>query len=202
MPIFQDASFLQLLVWIVGGLFLLSLGRIVSLSRANRQTMKDQARMENLVIAQQADLLSVHHDAGSWRAKTQRQFDAIRADLGARLEQAERGNAHAQKLADASQEKALITAMARIHELETKLAEAKKTPAWAPAAPISPPLPAIETLHLESLQAELASATADAAAQRHQNGELQRALLLARRKQPSARRNGARMPRHGIGERG
>ena len=39
------------------------------------------------------------------------------------MEQAERGNAHAQKLADASQEKALITAMARIHELETKLAE-------------------------------------------------------------------------------
>lgn len=199
MPIFQDASFLQLLLWISGGLFLLSLGRMFFLGRENRQIAKDNAKMENWAIAQQAELVSVHHDAQSWRAKTQRQFDAIRADLGARLEQAERGNAHAQKEADAKQEKALITAMARINELETKLAEAKKAPAWAPAAATAsiPALPAMETLRLDSLQAELAAAQADAAAQRHQNGELQRALLLARRKQPPARRNGARVPRHG-----
>lgn len=197
MPIFQDLPFLQLFNWIVGGLFLLSLGRIWSLGRQNRQFAKDLAKMENWTVVQQAEVVSVHHDAQSWRAKTQRQFDAIRADMTARLEQMERGNAHAQKLADASQEKALVAAMARISELETKLAEAKKAPAWAPAAPISSPLPAMETLHFESLQAELDSAKAESAAQRQQNGELQRALLLARRKQPPARRNGARVPRHG-----
>lgn len=197
MPIFQDVPFLQLLLWIVGGLFLLSLGRIVSLARQNRRIARDQAKLENQALAQQAELISVHHDAQSWRAKVQRQFDAIRADMSARLEQVERGNVHAQKVADAAQEKALVAAMARISELEAKLAEAKKAPAWAPAAPISPALPAMETLHLESLQAELASVRADAAAQRQQNGDLQRALLLARRRQPHARRNGARVPRHG-----
>lgn len=197
MPFFQDVSFLQLLLWIVSGIFLLSLGRIWSLGHQNRQIAKDVAKMENWAIAQQAELVSVHHDSQSWRAKTQRQFDAIRADMTARLEQAERGNTHAQKLADSGQEKALVTAMARINELEAKLAEAKKAPAWAPTAPISPPLPAIETLELESLQAELASVQADAAVQRQQNGDLQRALLLARRKQPHARRNGARVARHG-----
>lgn len=197
MPIFQDVLFLQLLLWIVSGIFLLSLGRIWSLGCQNRQTAKDLVKMENRTIAQQAELVSVHDDAKSWRAKTQRQFDAVRTDMSARLEQGEHGNAHAQKLADASQEKALVAAMAKISELETKLTEAKKAPAWAPAAPITPVLPTMETLHLESLEAELTSAHADAAVQRQQNSELQRALLLARRKQPPARRHGARMGRHG-----
>ncbi|MGV3661204.1 MAG: hypothetical protein ACO1TE_13540 [Prosthecobacter sp.] len=198
MLIFQDFSFLQLLLWIVGGLFLLSLGRMVSLARQNRQIAKDNAKMEKWAVAQQAELISVHHDAQSWRAKTQRQFDAVRADLGARLEQAERGNAHAQKQADTTQEKALISAMAKINELETRLAAAKTAPpSAAAAAPSIPALPAMETLRMESLQAELAGVKADLDAQRHQNGELQRALLLARRKQPPARRNGARVPRHG-----
>jgi len=44
----------------------------------------------------------VHHDAQSWRAKTQRQFDAIRADMTAPPGQGERGHAHAQKQADAA----------------------------------------------------------------------------------------------------
>lgn len=199
MLIFQDASFLQLLLWIVGGLFLLSLGRIISLSCANRQAAKDNAKMENWAIAQQAELVGVHHDSQSWRAKTQRQFDAIRADLNVRLEQAERGNAHAQKQADATQEKALIAAMAKINELEAQLAEARQAPAWAPAAPVVPVLPAMDTLRVESLQAELTAAKADAATQRQENGGLQRALLLARRKKVPAPRHsgGARVQRQG-----
>lgn len=194
MLIFQDLSFLQLFLWITVGLFLLSLGRIVSLGRQNRQLFTDHAKMENWATAQHAELTGMHHDAQSWRAKTQRQFDSARADLGARLEQAERGCAHAFKEVEAAQENALATAMTKIHDLEKKLAEALEAPAASEAA--MPALPAMETLRAESLQTELTTVMAEAAEQRHQNGELQRALLLARRKHaPAARRHGMRMPR-------
>lgn len=135
----------------------------------------------------------MHHDAQSWRARTQRQFDAARADLGVRLEQAERGCAHAYEEVEAAHEKELATAMTEIRDLEKKLAEALEAP--AASEPAMPALPAMETLRAESLQTELAAVMTEAAEQRHQNGELQRALLLARRKHAPARRHGMRMPR-------
>ncbi len=193
MPIFQDLSFLQLLLWITVGLFILSLGRIVSLGRQNRRLFTDHAKMEKCAAAQHAELTGMHHDAQSWRARTQRQFDAARADLGVRLEQAERGCAHAYEEVEAAHEKELATAMTEIRDLEKKLAEALEAP--AASEPAMPALPAMETLRAESLQTELAAVMAEAAEQRHQNGELQRALLLARRKHAPARRHGMRMPR-------
>lgn len=185
--LFQDANALQLFLWITGGLLLLSVGRIISLGRSNREFFKTTAKLENLTKSQQAELIAAHHDAQSWRAKLQRQFDATRVDYATRLEQAERSNAFAQKQVDASIEKALAAAMAKIQQLETELEAAK-------AAPIIPALPAIETLEVESLSDELASVKAEANVAKQRNADLQRQLLSARRKTPVGRRNGSRLP--------
>lgn len=194
--ILQDVSFLQLLLWIASALFLLSLGRIYLVARQNRNLRKDNDRMENWAVTQQAELTSIHHDAQSWRAKTQRQFDAVRADLDARLQQVERAGRSAQQQIDAAREKALAEARARIAELEAQLEEAARTPAPA-AAPVIPALPAMETLRVEALETELAAVKAEAAMHRQQKADLQRSLLLVRRKQPSPRRNGSRVARPG-----
>lgn len=186
--ILQDASFLQLVLWIVSVLFLFSLRRIYMVARENRQFRKDNARMESWAATQQTELVSIHHDAQSWRAKTQRQFDAVRADLSARLEQLERANRHVQQQVQDAQDRALAAARARIAELEARAPE---------PAPGIPALPAMETLQMESLAAELAAAKAEAAAGQRENAALQRALLLARRKQPAASRVRARLPRQG-----
>lgn len=196
MLIFQDLLFLQLFLCLTGGLLALALGRIWSLGRKNRQLAKEQRKMEKWAAGQQTDITSIHHDASSWRAKTQRQFDALRAELSVRLEQSEQSNLHAQKQLDAAQEKEMAAAQAKIKELEAALAaKPKEAPSTANSA--IPALPAMETLHMESLASELETAKAEATARLHQNAELRRSLLLARRKQPSGRRNGARVPRHG-----
>lgn len=194
---FEDASFLQLIVSISAALFLLSLVRIYALGRENREMRKNNLQMEAWAGTQQRELVTIHHDAKSWRAKTQRQFDAVRAELSARLEQAERGNLEVQKQADAAQERALVAAMARIGELEEQLKTARATPAAAMSTHEIPALPAMETLRVESLQGEMSVAKAETEALRQRNAELQRALLLARRKHPSPRRNGSRPARQG-----
>ncbi len=194
MLILQDVSFLQLLLWIAAGLILLSVGRIFSLSRQNRRLRKDNPKMENWAIAQQAELTSIHHDAQSWRAKTQRQFDALRTELSARLEQSERGNQYLLKQAIDAWEKALASEQAKVAELDARLAQSADCIVSAAAA--IPALPAMETLRVESLLSQLDEVRDEAEAQRQQNADLQRSLLMARRKQP-ARRNGSRVPRHG-----
>jgi hypothetical protein len=189
----QDVLVLLIGLSIVAALFLLSLVRIFRLSRANSRMRVEIAKMEKQSVLQQLEVTSVHHDAMSWRAKTQRQFDALRSDLSHRLLQVDQGGANALKEMDAVHQQTLAVALAKISELEAALAAQSKpaTPALPPPftaalpkpPPASlPPLPAKDTLRIQSLESELAAAKAEIASTRQQNSVLQRALLLARRR--------------------
>jgi DNA repair exonuclease SbcCD ATPase subunit len=199
-----DAPSLQLLLWIVSALFVIAMVRWFRLSGENRKMRRECPKMEKLVAEQQIELTAIQHDARSWRAKTHRQFDALRAELSALLQQAERGNQYAQKELETAQQKALEAAHAKIADLEARLAA--KPSAIVPetvtlpksAGPVKPPqpslpsLPAMETLRLQALESELAAAKAEIAGHRQQNAALQRALLLARRRQPALRKASGR----------
>lgn len=208
----QDAQLLFIGFCIVGGLFLIALVRMFLLSRSNRRMRIECAKMEKQMFERQVEIAAVHHEAMSWRAKTQRQFDAFRTDLSHRLHQSEQSNLHAQKRLETTQEQALSSALAKIAELEALLAAKPAAPTlpvitmpeavassvsagFVKAPPPSlPSLPAMETLRLQSLENELAAAKAEIAAGRQQQSALQRALLLARRRQPAARKSGVRGP--------
>ncbi|OYW27998.1 MAG: hypothetical protein B7Z47_06180 [Chthoniobacter sp. 12-60-6] len=192
----QEIQVLTIILSVIAGLFLLSLGRIFTLSRANRRARLENEKMEKQVALQQLEVTGIHHDAMSWRAKTQRQFDALRSDLSHRLQQSDQGGMHALKDLEEAHQKALSTALARISELEAALAAkpaaAASLPVPAPAAesklpppPSLPALPAMETLRLQSLESDLAAAQTELALSKQQNAVLQRDLLLARRRTPA-----------------
>lgn len=191
----QDPSVLLIGFIIITGLFLLSLGRMWMLSHSNRRMRVENLKMGKQAALQQVEVTAVHHDAMSWRAKTQRQFDALRSDLSHRLQQADQAGVRGLKeLADAYQ-KELSVALDKISELEAALAAkpiavaptlvVAPAPLPKPPAPALPSLPAMETLRLQSLESELATAKAEIASGKQQNAALQRALLLARRRAPA-----------------
>ncbi len=182
----------------VTGFFLLSLIRIFRLSRSNRRMKVENAKMEKQAALQQLEVISIHHDSISWRAKIQRQFDALRSEFSHRLQQSDQGGANALKELDAMHQQTLAVALAKISELEAALT-AKPKPVAPPVAaavvaalpkpppppPSLPALPAMETLRIQSLEAELAAAKAELASGKQQNASLQRALLIARRRLPA-----------------
>lgn len=181
----QDPQTLILGLGLAAGLFLLSLFRIYRLSRSNARLGGDAGKMEKQVVLQQLEATSIHHDAMSWRAKTQRQFDALRAEFSHRLLQSDQGGANALKAWDQAHQKALSQALARISDLEAALAARPLTPPpapFVPPPPSRPSLPAVDSARVQSLEAELAAAKAEIASSRQQNAALQRALLLARRR--------------------
>lgn len=191
----QDVLVLLIGLSIVTGLFLLSLVRTFRLLRANHRMEDEIEKMEKQSVLQQLEVTSVHHDAMSWRAKTQRQFDALRSELSHRLQQVDQGGANALKEMDAVHQQTLAVALAKISELEAALAAQPKPAAAALPPPFTaalpkpppaslPPLPAMDTLRIQSLESELAAAKAEIAIARQQNSALQRALLLARRRAP------------------
>ena len=191
----QDVLILLIGLSIVTGLFLLSLVRTFRLLRANNRMEDEIEKMEKQSVLQQLEVTSVHHDAMSWRAKTQRQFDALRSELSHRLHQVDQGGANALKEMDAVHQQTLAVALAKISELEAALAAQPKPAAAALPPPFTaalpkpppaslPPLPAMDTLRIQSLESELAATKAEIAIARQQNSALQRALLLARRRAP------------------
>jgi len=195
----QDVLILNIGLIFVAGLFLLSIGRIFQLSRSNSRMSVENAKMEKQAVLQQMEVTGIHHDAMSWRAKTQRQFDALRSDLSHRLQQAEQGGTHALKELDATHKKELSAALAKITQLEAALVAKPAVVAPPPPVPVPvalakppppppslPALPAMETLRFQSLESELAAARTELALTKQQNTALQRALLLARRKLPVA----------------
>jgi hypothetical protein len=190
--ILQDASFLVLLLWISGGLFLISLVRIFLLSRQNHRMRRDAAKMEKLAAEQQGDIIATQHDTASWRAKSQRQFDALRAEFTVRLDQSVRGTQHAQTKLDESWQQKLEDANTRIGELEVALTAASTQVVTKPAIPT---LPAIETLRVEALETELAAMKSALVAAQQQNSALKLSSLMARRRQAAPRRAGARTVR-------
>jgi BMFP domain-containing protein YqiC len=195
--IIQDASFLLLLLWITGALFLISLARIFLLARHNRRMRQDILKMEKQSAEQQIGIISSHHDTASWRAKIQRQFDALRAELAARLDQSERSNHHAQDRLDESRRQELAVAQDKIKELEAALSAAPTQAVVKPSQPVIPTLPAMETLRIEALETELAAAKSALTAARQQNAALRLSNLMARRRQTAPRRVGMRPARHG-----
>ncbi|MCF7784905.1 MAG: hypothetical protein K9N47_02225 [Prosthecobacter sp.] len=185
----QDIQILLFGLIIVAGLFLISLIRIFLLSRSNRRMRVENARMEKQAALQQMEVTSIHHDAMSWRAKTQRQFDALRSEFSHKLQQSDQGGTHALKDLNEAHKKAL----ARISELEAALSakpSAMVLPAPVTAAlpkpppPSQPGLPTMDSLRIQSLETELAAAKAEIASGRQHNAALQRSLLLARRRLP------------------
>ncbi|WP_395740236.1 hypothetical protein [Prosthecobacter sp.] len=197
----QDVQMLILGFSILGGLFLVALVRIFQLSRSNRRMRLETAKMEKQAALQQLEITAIHHDAMSWRARAQRQFDALRSDLSHRLLQSEQGGARALADLDKTHQKALSEALVKISELEAELAAKPLAlvppPLPLPAAlpkpqslqqPALPALPAMETLRIQALESDLAMARAELAASKQQNAVLQRALLLARRKPAAALR--------------
>lgn len=210
----HDVQLLLMGLCIVGGLFLIALIRLLLLARSNRRMRLEITKMERQSQEQQIEITAIHHDAMSWRAKIQRQFDAFRSDISHRLLQAGQSCQHAEKQLETAQGEALANALAKITALEAKLA-AKPVPAAPPVAslpdiaaaapkpagmikpppPSLPALPAMETLRLQALENELAAAKGEIAAGKRQNAALQQALLMARRKQPpTVRKISARSP--------
>ena len=187
--ILQDASFLVLLLCITGGLFLISLVRIFLLSQQNQRLRRDAAKMEKLAAEQQSDIIATQHDTASWRAKAQRQFDALRAEFTARLDQSVSGTQHAQTQLDESWQQKLEDANTRIRDLELALTAASTQLITQPAIP---PLPAIETLRVEALETELAALKAALVTAQQQNFALKLSSFMARRRQAAPRRAGAR----------
>jgi hypothetical protein len=187
--ILQDASFLVLLLCITGGLFLISLVRIFLLSQQNQRLRRDAAKMEKLAAEQQSDIIATQHDTASWRAKAQREFDALRAEFTAQLDHSVSGTQHAQTQLDESWQQALEDANTRIRDLEVALTAASTQVITQPAIPT---LPAIETLRVEALETELAALKAALVTAQQQNFALKLSSFMARRRQAAPRRAGAR----------
>ena len=186
----QELQFLLIALAIVGVLLLVALIRILLLARANRRMRSECVKMEKQAHAQQIEVTAIHHDSMSWRAKTQRQFEALRAELSHHLLQAGQRSRHAQRLLDTAHEQSLAAAQVKIQELESRLtcaAAATPNPEFSsprprtfakPAESGLPSLPAMETLRIQALEAELAAAKAEITASRQQTAALQRHLLL------------------------
>jgi len=183
---------------IVSIMFLLSLGRMLALYRSNRRLSAEGVKMDKQLALQEMEVTGVHHDSMSWRAKMQRQFDALRADLSTRLLQTDMNGAHALKELDKACQQVLSGADAKTAELaaaKIKISELEAALAVKPVAPPPPPppsipkpalpsLPAMETLRVQALETELAAVKAELALAKQQKSSLQLTALLARRKTP------------------
>lgn len=203
----QDVQLLLMVFCLLGGLFLIALIRMLLLSRSNRQLLLNNGKLDRQALDQQIEITAVHHDAMSWRAKMQRQFDAFRTDLSHRLHRSEQGNLYALGQLEAAHSKSLTAALAKISELEARLAvrpaavlpvtalpdtSALSKPVAIKPPPTLPALPSMETLRIQALESELTAAKAELAASKRQTTFLQHALQLARRKQTT--RKGSMKP--------
>lgn len=204
----QDVQLLLMVICLLGGLFLIALIRMLMLSRSNRQLLLNNGKLDRQALDQQIEITAVHHDAMSWRAKMQRQFEAFRTDLSHRLQRSEQGNLYVLGQLEAAHSKNLTAALAKISELEARLAvrpaaavlpvtalpdtSALPKPLAIKPPPTLPALPSMETLRIQALESELTAAKAELAASKRQTTFLQHALQLARRKQTT--RKGSMKP--------
>ncbi|MDB6118100.1 MAG: hypothetical protein JWO08_1881 [Verrucomicrobiaceae bacterium] len=121
-------------VGIIVGLLIIAMIRIVFLLRTNKRLMLQAAKMENQVLNQQREVISVRQDANAWRGAMQVQLDAFRAESSRRLEDAEIHHEQAMKQYEI-----------RLRDLQGLLAKAMQPPAPPPAPveprPPSPPPP-------------------------------------------------------------
>ena len=85
----HDAPTLKLCLSIVGGLLLIAMVRIIFLLRTHSRLSEATAKMEQQVLNQHQEILSVRSDSNAWRGELQRMFDAFRAEFSKRLEESE-----------------------------------------------------------------------------------------------------------------
>jgi hypothetical protein len=123
----HDAPTLKLCLSIVGGLLLIAMVRIMLLLRTNARLREATAKMEQQVLNQHQEILSVRSDSNAWRGELQRMFDAFRAEFSKRLDESE------QRYHDIKQRtESVIKPVAPV-----ALAE----PPPAPAVVVAPPVP-------------------------------------------------------------
>ncbi len=84
-----DVPTLELGLTIVGGLLLIAMVRIVFLLRTNSRLRESTSKMEQQVLNQHHEILSVRSDSNAWRGEMQRMFDAFRAEFSKRLVESE-----------------------------------------------------------------------------------------------------------------
>lgn len=84
-----DVPTLKLSLSIVGGLLALSMVRILFLLRTNARLRESASKMEQQVLNQHHEILSVKSDSNAWRGELQRMFDAFRAEFSKRLDESE-----------------------------------------------------------------------------------------------------------------
>ena len=84
-----DVPTLKLSLSIVGGLLLISMVRIIFLLRTNSRLRESTSKMEQQVLNQHQEILSVRSDSNAWRGELQRMFDAFRAEFSNRLVESE-----------------------------------------------------------------------------------------------------------------
>ncbi len=84
-----DAPTLKLSLTIVGGLLLIAMVRIVFLLRTNARLQESTSKMEQQVLNQHHEILSVRSDSNAWRGEMQKMFDAFRAEFSKRLVESE-----------------------------------------------------------------------------------------------------------------
>ena len=85
-----DAPTLKLSLTIVGSLLLIAMVRIVFLLRTNSRLRESTSKMEQQVLNQHQEILSVRSDSNAWRGELQRMFDAFRAEFSKRLDESEK----------------------------------------------------------------------------------------------------------------
>ena len=96
-----DVPTLKLSLTIVGSLLLIAMVRIVFLLRTNERLKDSASKMEQQVLFQHKEILSVRSDSSAWRGEQQRLFDAFRAEFSKRLEESEQRYQEIQKRAEA-----------------------------------------------------------------------------------------------------
>lgn len=202
--IILNDSTLKLLLGVVGLLFALSVVRLFLLIRANRVLRRNIARMEKQSMSLHSDLVAIQHDSKSWREKASRHFDAMRADSGAKLEQADRSQEHLLSSLDDTIQENTRQWQTRSQTLASPsgawpAADGTLRPSSAVPGKLNhavPTLPAIETLSNQGLEADVAALREQVHSYRQQCASLQRALALCRRRQVPQQRVPARLSRH------
>ena len=207
----HDVAAMTIGLSIIAFLLLLTPWRMLGLYRSNRRLRGECAKMEKHLALQELEVTAVHHDSMSWRAKMQRQFDALRSELSHQLQQADMSGSHALSELDKACQQMLANADAREAELaaaKSRISELESAPAVKPVSATPPPppfvpkpalpaLPAMETLRIQSLEAELSAVKSELMQAKHQNATLQLTALLARRKAPVSAASAKKSPQRG-----
>lgn len=137
-----DVPTLQLALCIVGGLLVISMVRILFLLRTNSRLRDSTTKMEQQVLIQHQEILSVRQDANAWRGELQRMFDAFRAELSKRLSAADQRYQDCQQRSETEIAKSVVVEAAAASP--SSKAEAVAQPDTKPEAVTAlPPMPAL-----------------------------------------------------------